>query len=234
MDAEERRVELLNTARKLFYELGYDRTSVQAIADAAGVAKGTFYHYFESKEDLLRQLTDWLAEDFFARLREVVEIEDTALEELRAVMGFITAWKAENRDLVMTYLKALYREENTVLRHSMEDSYSAKLIPYFAHTVAQGVEEGVFDVEDPVETSELLVSLARHGLSERVAPLMLALEEHPEHIELIVKKVEAVDVAIGRVLGIKDKAFRVYELATVRRILVPEGQQLHMSVEDVG
>ncbi|MDO5408241.1 MAG: helix-turn-helix domain-containing protein [Eubacteriales bacterium] len=49
---------LLDTARKLFIENGYESTSISAIRTAAGLSNGTFYHYFSNKEDLLVALCD--------------------------------------------------------------------------------------------------------------------------------------------------------------------------------
>lgn len=52
-EREVRRKEILDTAEGFFSEKGYEATSVQDLIDAIGTAKGTFYHYFQSKEDLL-------------------------------------------------------------------------------------------------------------------------------------------------------------------------------------
>ncbi|MFC5702015.1 TetR/AcrR family transcriptional regulator [Cohnella faecalis] len=47
---------IMNSAIELFDELGYESTTVQHIADRAEVAKGTFFNYFASKEDLIMEL----------------------------------------------------------------------------------------------------------------------------------------------------------------------------------
>ena len=60
-DYDVRKQEFLDAAQKLFYEQGYDQTSVNTIIDAVGVSKGTFYHYFKSKEDLLDALAERVA-----------------------------------------------------------------------------------------------------------------------------------------------------------------------------
>ena len=61
-DAAVRRTEILDTAQYLCYSKGYERTSVQDIIDEIGIAKGTFYHYFRSKQDLLDALVDRIAD----------------------------------------------------------------------------------------------------------------------------------------------------------------------------
>ncbi len=54
---DKRKNEIFDCAAGLFYTEGYDKTSIQQIIDSLGIAKGTFYHYFSSKFDLLNQLT---------------------------------------------------------------------------------------------------------------------------------------------------------------------------------
>ena len=53
---DERRSELIATAQQLFYTKGYERTSVSDIVKAVGVAQGTFYYYFGSKQAILEAL----------------------------------------------------------------------------------------------------------------------------------------------------------------------------------
>lgn len=50
---EERRNEILDTAEKLFVSKGYMKTTVNDILREIGIAKGTFYHYFKSKEEVM-------------------------------------------------------------------------------------------------------------------------------------------------------------------------------------
>jgi TetR/AcrR family transcriptional regulator, cholesterol catabolism regulator len=52
--AEARRVQLIDTALEVFAAKGFDAATVKDLSEAAGVAEGLLYHYFRSKEDLLR------------------------------------------------------------------------------------------------------------------------------------------------------------------------------------
>ncbi len=75
---DERRKEILEAATKLFRDLGFESTTVQAVAAAAGVAAGTVYLYFPSKEAILAALE----EDFEAGLIDrVAEISEAVLAE---------------------------------------------------------------------------------------------------------------------------------------------------------
>jgi len=56
---QETRLRLIQCAQRLFAEQGYDQTTVAAITEAADVAKGTFFNYFEVKEAILPAIADW-------------------------------------------------------------------------------------------------------------------------------------------------------------------------------
>lgn len=59
-DPTERRQELMTIAMELFCEKGYEQTMVQDICQQAGVAKGTFFYYFPTKEDVLKAIfVEW-------------------------------------------------------------------------------------------------------------------------------------------------------------------------------
>jgi len=104
---ETRRAELSEVALKLWAERGFDQTSVARIAREAGVSKGTFYLYFESKQALL--------EDVMRRnslLPAVMQlIEDLGRQSLEeAVHGFVRgAWRhlGRHRELIMILIREL-------------------------------------------------------------------------------------------------------------------------------
>ncbi len=60
--AARRRAEILDAAAKVFAEKGFSRSTMKDVADAADIAEGTIYNYFESKDDLLISLIDKLAD----------------------------------------------------------------------------------------------------------------------------------------------------------------------------
>jgi AcrR family transcriptional regulator len=101
---ETRRIALADVALKLWAERGFDQTSVAAIAREAGIAKGTFYLYFESKDALLLEV---LRRNSLApKLLELIrDLQTESLEQ--AVHGFVRgAWRhlCEHRDLVLVAL----------------------------------------------------------------------------------------------------------------------------------
>jgi AcrR family transcriptional regulator len=78
---------ILDTAAKMMDERGYDNVAVDDVVDACGVAKGTFYHYFKSKEDLLIYFT----RTPYEYLEQCVE-KDKGLPFARRLRSFISEW----------------------------------------------------------------------------------------------------------------------------------------------
>ncbi len=104
---ERRRTELAEVALRLWAERGFDATSVAAIAAAAGVAKGTFYLYFPSKQALLEDVLRRYS--LLPNIQFLVEsLSDRPFEE--AVHAFVReAWRhlSEHRDLVLLALREM-------------------------------------------------------------------------------------------------------------------------------
>ncbi|MDQ8730217.1 TetR/AcrR family transcriptional regulator [Bradyrhizobium sp. LHD-71] len=71
--AEIRREELIDAAQALFLSKGFDATSVDEIVRAADVAKGTFYFYFKTKDEVLQALRTRFIEGFCSRVEAAVE-----------------------------------------------------------------------------------------------------------------------------------------------------------------
>ncbi|HET7483168.1 MAG TPA: TetR/AcrR family transcriptional regulator [Actinomycetota bacterium] len=103
-----RRAEMISAAARLFSERGYHGTSIQHLADALGLQKGSVYAHIGSKEELLFEVVDEGAERFLERGRAALEMEafatvrlrrllvghiETAIEHLDAATVFLNEWR---------------------------------------------------------------------------------------------------------------------------------------------
>lgn len=87
--SEQTRALILETAMRLFQERGYDKTTMRAIAQEAGVSVGNAYYYFAGKEHLIQGFYDRIAAEHRAAIRDVLARE-TDLEVRLA--GVLRAW----------------------------------------------------------------------------------------------------------------------------------------------
>ncbi len=73
---------IIDAAWKLFYRQGYDDTTVEEIIEESGTSRGSFYHYFQGKDDLLSTLADV----FDRKYEELSEIMDTGMDRFDQLM----------------------------------------------------------------------------------------------------------------------------------------------------
>lgn len=101
MAPEERQVQIVEVAAKLFAEKGFDGTSVDDIAEACGVASGLIYHYFDTKTDILRAVIE--RKSFLPKMAEILKglPKVTVEETLKELADAIWEMLEERRDMVL-------------------------------------------------------------------------------------------------------------------------------------
>lgn len=206
---DERLKELLDSAQQLFFEKGYQKTSVNDIIEKVGVAKGTFYHYFKAKSDLLDKLVERFTESIHVEMKKLVKRTDlNALEKMNGFFALGRTFKARNIELMKLLLTALYNEENLVMRHRMIRNRIKLTLPEFVKIIEQGIKEGVFNVGNSPEVAELIYYLGIN-INELAGELLLTLSENPENIDIIERKIKAYESSIEKILGIAEGSISI-------------------------
>jgi AcrR family transcriptional regulator len=100
-----RQSEILDAAAQVFHDKGYDSTSIQDIADAVGILKGSLYYYITSKEDLLYDIIQEVHRDGLKNLARIAALEGTALQKIRAFVVVHFTHNAENLVKVGVFFK---------------------------------------------------------------------------------------------------------------------------------
>ena len=196
-----RKNELLDISQQLFNERGYEATPISAILKAASVAKGTFYHYFHSKEDLLDCLVERITHRILEEIHgQICQPGLKALERLNRSFIASARWKAANWDSLWVLIRPIFREENLPLRWKMNRRTRQLMVPVFSDIIQQGIEEGVFDTEYPEDAADLILGLG-YAFQESGFELILSLREHPEYAEIIARRTDCYKDAVERVLG---------------------------------
>lgn len=218
-DYEIRKQEFLDAARELFYTAGYDETSVATIIDKVGVSKGTFYHYFNSKDELLDDLVKHLTKTIIDALSEVVDDpEIDAITKMNKIFERSGDYKVTNKDLIMTLIRTLYNDKNLRLRLKMNERTLELMSPLMLKIINQGLAEGVFDTAFPEEVSEMIFTLAI-GMGEKIAHLILGIDEHPENAEILFSTFDMYQNAIERFLGAPEGSIHFSARENLSKIL---------------
>lgn len=152
---EERKLEIIKTAEKLFRANGYGNTSVEAIIKKIGVAKGTFYYYFKSKEDVLEAIIDHTLDQIVKMAEQVAE--DTSMDALTKMERLLSNSQIGNED-TKEVAEHLHSPANRELHEVSNSQTILRLSPIFAEIVEQGNREKVFDTKRPLETMQFLLT----------------------------------------------------------------------------
>jgi TetR/AcrR family transcriptional regulator, fatty acid metabolism regulator protein len=133
---EGKRGRILDAAIKVFAAEGFYNAKVSQIAHEAGVADGTIYLYFKSKDDLLINLFEDRMERVNANLREAIDTESTAQARLRRIVKLHLELVEQNRDMAEVISVEL-RQSSKFIRE-----YANPKFGEFLRTIAGAVVEG--------------------------------------------------------------------------------------------
>ena len=145
-EPEERRQEIIETAMRLFYEKGYEKTSIADIAKAIGVAQGLCYRYFPSKEALFDCTVDQYAQTLADRLTPPADSLKRPLKEILGQMPMDT--EADGS----VFYQVFHEADNKKFHDQLSLKVCEKLVPGVTAMLARARENGEIDIED-VETA---------------------------------------------------------------------------------
>ncbi len=104
---QRRREELIEIACRIFAEKGFDRASLQEIADEFGVLKGSLFHYISNKDDLLFAIIEGVYEDGEKAIWSIVAEDDTAANRLQRLIVAYVVYVVEHQAAVTVWLHDL-------------------------------------------------------------------------------------------------------------------------------
>ena len=155
---EERRSEILDVAQNLFYTKGYMKTTIIDILNEVGIAKGTFYYYFKSKEEVLDAIIERVSNQETAKALKVVE--DTKLTAYEKLFRVLMGQKEEESRDKQELIEQINQVENIEMQHKSMIQTIKCLTPIFESIIRQGMLEETMDTRYPRETVEFILITA--------------------------------------------------------------------------
>lgn len=160
---EEMKQRILSSAQRLFYEKGFEATSVREIIEDVGCAKGTFYIYFETKMDLLYEI----ACDIFFKFSELIKktilpITDVPFVQMQQLFNELT----QHMQITEGSLRLLHTNE--MLKLLLESKMSVKFvddaIEHIVVYINEGINRGYFRKVDPILYAKLMFNMCHEML----------------------------------------------------------------------
>jgi AcrR family transcriptional regulator len=214
-EADVRRNEILDAAQHFFYTRGYEQTSVQDIIDQVGIAKGTFYHHFASKQDVLDALIQRIALQTGQVLEPIVaDPKLDAVEKFNRFFAGAGEFKLENKDALKAIWRALYASDNAIMREKTRAESLQEFSPLLAGVIRQGLVEGSFTTPDPETSARIVLQI---GGDMTLALAQLFLKEETSNLEMIQRTAAAYEEAIARVLGTLSGSIQIAPIEKFRQ-----------------
>lgn len=178
---------LLEAAWDLFRHKGYDDTAVEEITDAADVAKGTFFNYFESKETLLGEVVSWQVKSTVEQVLAGQDASSDRVMQIKRVIVALTEQMRPDGDLARLLFHSRVSE---AVRH--ESIHRLGDVVQGLVVQAQAVGEIRSDVEAELVTRLMMTCVFFSSSRWHQAEVKFSLAE---------RLIELVDVLLGGLAG---------------------------------
>ncbi|MCL1792281.1 MAG: TetR/AcrR family transcriptional regulator [Oscillospiraceae bacterium] len=197
---DERFNEILDVSENLFTSKGYEKTTVNDILDGVKIGKGTFYHYFKSKEEVMDAVIMRMANIARVGSQEIADMPGLTANE--KFFKILVEQPGKNDDIV----EQLHHEDNSSLHLKSLIETIIAITPAMTQIVKQGIDEGVYNTPYPQESFEFVFNAAQFMLDPGL---------YKWTSEKLLKKVKAVAHFIELVLGAEKGSFewlfKIYE-----------------------
>ncbi|SCY43297.1 transcriptional regulator, TetR family [Butyrivibrio hungatei] len=171
-EAIERRNEILDAAEELFVTKGYDKTSTNDILDRVGIARGTLYYHFKSKEDILNAMIERINDSLIAKAKMIAA--DTSVPVIDRLVMTIASLNVET-DIGHEIIGEVHKPQNALMHQKMQENLTSGIVSVLLELAEEGVRQGLFNIKYPAETIEMLVlysNIAFDDYHEKNSPSM--------------------------------------------------------------
>ena len=152
-EAEERRNEILDVAQRLFIAKGFDNTSTNDILNEIGIARGTLYYHFKSKEEILDAMIDRTTKQLVDKAKGIVYQKDVPV--FKRFTSMILTLNISNSSFGNEILRQVHKPQNALMHQKIEARLLAEVTPLITVLIEDGIKQGICSTDYPQEVAEM-------------------------------------------------------------------------------
>jgi TetR/AcrR family fatty acid metabolism transcriptional regulator len=160
--AADKRVVILDAALKTFVRRGYPATKVAEIAFEAGVAEGTLYNYFQSKEDLLLALFDEKWRGIIDEIKKKVGRLDDPNKKLKAVFSLVVRMFKKNRHLAELFMVDV--KQSSIFLTNYTINRIIQFLDLIEEILEEGKRKGIYRKDLDSRVAKMVIFGAAQGI----------------------------------------------------------------------
>jgi AcrR family transcriptional regulator len=216
MSTKSRRDEILDSAQRFVASKGFEQMTIEDILADVGISKGAFYHYFESKGQLLEALISRMVEEAKRILLPILEDQHlSGIQKLQHWFDAAAQWKTARRDFLLSLIRVWYHDDNAVVRLKLRSTTLNWIRPLLTDVIRQGIREGVFTPSYPDQVGQIVFSLL-YDLGDSLAQGLLRGPASDETFVEARDETAAFTDAVERALGSKPGGLSMIDPALLR------------------
>ena len=209
---ELRRDSIIRTAEKLFFERGYEETSIQDILNALSISKGGFYHYFESKIALLEEICRQRAAAGLERIRgELFGGKLGSAQKLNLLLGTLHLFNRESPAFTALVLKISYIDGDVHFREQTRSYMLKNLRPMVDEVIAAGIADGSFFARNPAQIGSIILMLGC-DVNDEACRILAENPDNPDCVIGIVELLNAYRDAVENLLGANFGTISIFDV----------------------
>ena len=152
-DADQRKNEILDAAEHLFGTKGFDNTSTTDILNETGIARGTLYYHFKSKEELLDSMISRMTKRFVEKARKIAEQKEVPV--LKRLTTMMLALNGNYSNFNQEILQQVHKPQNDLMHQKMQNCLMSEINPLITILIREGTAQGICQTDYPEEAAEM-------------------------------------------------------------------------------
>lgn len=194
-DADRTKKDILESAEKLFAQKGFDYTSTNDILKEVGIARGTLYYYFESKEAILDAVIEKMTKQLLDNARVIAS--DKSVPVLERLTKTIMSLNVDS-NLGYEVIKQVHKPQNALMHQKMQQNLLINVNDIITLLINECIDDGICQTNYPSEVVEMVMLYSNVMFDDMI--------QYTEEVRN--KKILAFIYNLERLLGMKDGSLK--------------------------